>query len=122
MGNEEIISNNGEIFYLTKYFFHSKAWQYNKPSGYLTNHDNKIFTLSGDGELNFINISEIDKKNEKYKIKKIKTNLKEVVNNPAITKGKISFRGIMINNDTKFTYRITKKLKTVLTFQLLVVH
>ena len=100
LGNEEIISNNGEIFYLTKYFFHSKAWQYNKkPSGYLTNHDNKIFTLSGDGELNFINISEIDKKNENIKLK-IKTNLKEVVNNPAIyKKGKISFRGIMINND-----------------------
>lgn len=27
---KKIVSNNNEVFYLTKYFFHSKAWQYNQ--------------------------------------------------------------------------------------------
>ena len=112
--NKAIKSNNGQFFYLTKYFFHSKAWQFNqkKPSGYLINYDNKIFTLSGDGELSFFNISELEKKNENIKLTKIKTNLKEIVNNPAIyEKGKISFRGIMINNNKIYLsyYKEVKK-------------
>ena len=98
---KKIVSNNNEVFYLTKYFFHSKAWQYNqkKPSGYLVKESDKIFTISGDGKLGFFELNKLQNEDH-IKLNKIKTNLKGVTNNPSIyEKGKISFRGMMINEN-----------------------
>ena len=44
----QIKSNDNSKYKLTKYFFPAISWQYNdrKPSGYLFNHEEHLFTVS----------------------------------------------------------------------------
>ena len=101
---KKIISTNKNKFYLSKFYFNSMPWQNNgrKPSGYLTQHQEKVFTLTGQGEIGFFDIADLN--SDFLKHKNIKTNLYELISSDSQIKlkGKFGFRGIMINNTDIF--------------------
>ena len=55
----KIQSASNQEYFIKKFNFYSKAWQYNgkKPSGYLYRKDNFIFTLTGEGKISYFDIS-----------------------------------------------------------------
>jgi len=101
---KKITSTNKNKFYLSKFYFNSMPWQNNgrKPSGYLTQHQKKVFTLTGQGKIGFFDTTDL--KSDFLRHKKIKTNLYELISEDSKIrlKGKFGFRGIMINNNNVF--------------------
>ena len=60
--SSEIKSDDNSRYRISKYFFPSISWQLNnrKPGGYLFEYDNKIFTLTGNGEIGYIDVNLIN--------------------------------------------------------------
>ena len=95
----EVFDEDKKSYKLTKYYLPSIPWQLNdrKPGGYLYEFDNKIFVLSGEGEINFIELDKIREDN--IILNRISSNIREIVDDPIIySKSRFGFRGIMIND------------------------
>ena len=107
-----IKGNDSSEYRISKYFFPSISWQLNdrKPGGYLFEYDDKIFTLTGNGEIGYIDINLIDSKND-IVLNKINSNITELVNDPKVySRHRFGFRGIMIN-DNKIYVSYQKKIE-----------
>ena len=94
----EIKSDDNSKYRISKYFFPSISWQLNnkKPGGYLFEYENKIFTLTGNGEIGYLNINEINHENNLI-LNKIDSNITELVDDPTIySRHRYGFRGIKI--------------------------
>ncbi len=107
----EVFDEDKKSYKLTKYYLPSIPWQLNdrKPGGYLYEFDNKIFVLSGEGEINFIELDKIREDN--IILNRISSNIREIVDDPIIySKSRFGFRGIMIN-DKKIYLSYQKKIE-----------
>ena len=99
--SKEINGNDNSKYKISKYFFPSISWQLNdrKPGGYLFEYDDKIFTLTGNGEIGYIDIKSIDEKNDLI-LNKINSNITEIVDDQKVySRHRFGFRGIMINQN-----------------------
>jgi len=108
----EIKSDDNSKYRISKYFFPSISWQLNnkKPGGYLFEYENKIFTLTGNGEIGYLNINEINHENNLI-LNKIDSNITELVDDPTIySRHRYGFRGIKIKDD-KIYLSYQKKVK-----------
>ena len=108
----EIKSDDNSKFKISKFFFPSISWQLNdrKPGGYLFEYENKVFTLTGNGEIGYLNIDEIDMKNNLI-LNKINSNIIQLIDDPTIySRHRFGFRGIMIKDD-KIYLSFQKRVK-----------
>ena len=102
LGEIRIIKSNSNNKYNFKkfYFALSKPWQYNdrKPVGYLTQHNENLIILDGEGNIGFFKIDDFD--NNNLKLNFIKNNFRSIVdkNSNVFEKGRESFRGILIDS------------------------
>ena len=101
--NEKTILSNKKNTYDFKNFLFATVtpWQYNerKPAGYLTQHDENLIILDGEGNIGFFKIDDFD--NNNLKLNFIKNNFKNIINknSKVFEKGRESFRGILINKE-----------------------
>ncbi len=109
--SRNIKTEKNNMYQIKKFYYSATPWQYNqrKPSGYLYQHNDNIFVVSGSGEINYFNINEID--NNELNLKFIKNNILEFLDDQNIVKsGKVSIRGIFIK-DKRIFLSYMKKIK-----------
>lgn len=110
--SSEIKSDDNSRYRISKYFFPSISWQLNnrKPGGYLFEYDNKIFTLTGNGEIGYIDVNLINEENNLI-LNRINSNVTEIVDDPTVySRHRFGFRGIMIN-ENRIYLSYQKKIK-----------
>tara|TARA_Y100000590_G_scaffold105554_1_gene120098 strand:- start:10857 stop:12341 length:1485 start_codon:yes stop_codon:yes gene_type:complete len=84
-----------------------------KPSAYLEQSDDQIFTATGNGEFFYINIKNLQK--NKIDFIKIESNLKQIINNQDIfTLGPAGIRDILIDDNILYLSYIEKKFNDCL--------
>tara|TARA_Y100001958_G_C21236855_1_gene563504 strand:+ start:16 stop:1470 length:1455 start_codon:yes stop_codon:yes gene_type:complete len=101
--NEKIQTEKGNNYKMKKFYYPSIPWQFNekKPAGYLYNYQNLVYSVTGDANLYYFDMNDVDK--DKLRLNIIKTNLKEYLKDENIFKsGKVSIRGIFISNEKIF--------------------
>tara|TARA_B100001057_G_C22803360_1_gene932389 strand:+ start:235 stop:1665 length:1431 start_codon:yes stop_codon:yes gene_type:complete len=112
--NEKIIlSKNKNTYNLKKFLFATGTpWQYNerKPVGYLTQNNRNVIILDGEGNIGYFKIDDFNKNN--LKLTFIKNNFTDIVNKNSeiFSKGRASFRGILIHNENIYVsfYKMIK--------------
>ena len=113
--NEKIIrSKNKNTYNLKKFLFATVTpWQYNdrKPVGYLTQNNGNLIILDGEGNIGYFKIDDFNKNN--LKLTFIKNNFTDIVdkNSKIFSKGRESFRGILIHNENIYVsfYKMIKE-------------
>ena len=104
ISENNILSENKKTYNLKKYLFTAVTpWQYNlrKPVGYITQYENNLIFLSGEGDITYLEDKDITDQKINLNLKYIKSNFREIINpnSKIFKKGRESFRGIMINED-----------------------
>ena len=112
--NEKTILSNKKNTYSFKNFLFATVtpWQYNdrKPVGYLTQHNENLIILDGEGNIGFFKIDDFD--NNNLQLNFIKNNFRNIVdkNSKVFEKGRESFRGILIDSENIYVsyYKMIK--------------
>lgn len=91
---------NSEVKSLNYKNYSNEIFLGNGPRAYLGNNDNNLFLITGSAQLFVANINDISiKENNKFFLKKIETNLNELIKTKRIQKYRPTVKGLLIADD-----------------------